>query len=167
MNGIYTQTLSLRTILAGFSSKNVGGLKNSITNTLLFILNSEGKAKWCSKDKRNFCTWVYERINRETVNPQLQFCVLQTNLQRLYPIDPLQLHPILSDQWRFSASYWHWAVPHCETLFRSSNTKPDAVNWITIIHTERWKLLTWGFFSRLRCFKQNIDVPCRTEAHLQ
>lgn len=48
-----------------FLYKNLGGLKNSITNTLLFILNSEGKAKWCSKDKRNFCTWVHERINRE------------------------------------------------------------------------------------------------------
>lgn len=46
----------LQNNISRFLYKNVGGLKNSITNILLLILNSEVKSKWYSEDKRNFCT---------------------------------------------------------------------------------------------------------------
>lgn len=56
-----------------FLYKNLGGLKNSITNILLLILNSKVKSKRYSEDKRNFCTWVHERINREQLTHNYSF----------------------------------------------------------------------------------------------
>lgn len=87
------------------------------------------------------------RIDRETVNPQLQICVLPTNLQRLCPIDLFQLHQMLSDQGWFSASYWHWAVPPLWNTFQiiKDQTRCSKLNY----NHPNWKMETinmWVLF---------------------
>lgn len=77
----------------------------------------------------------------------MQVCVLQTNLQRLCPIDLFQLHQMLSDQWWFSASYWHWTVPQLWNTFQiiKHQTRCGKLNY----NHPTWKMETinmWVLF---------------------
>lgn len=84
--------------ISRFLFRNLGGFKNSITNILLFILNSEIKSNGTLKRKSPIFIPGYKResIGKQLI--QLQLCVLKTDFQGLRTIGPFLLHQVLSDQ---------------------------------------------------------------------